>query len=442
MAQYEGTKVNDRIGHGNDSIDCLNNISLFNEYVKAKEYAEAYPCWKFIMEKAPLAQVLTYTRGWTLLTNLIQNASTKEEKKKYLDDLMSMHDTRIKYVKELNSFATPKMRTSKGSILCRKAYDYTVHAPNVYDDYSLDKAYAMFTEGIELVNQTPEYEVEGYVLHTYFNVSYNKYQNDPTGFHEQFLKDYLLCKEVCEKMLERANLEADSLSAQKVVAQYDPTLYTVEQTFAASKAADRDQLIAIFTPKVEQKKSDLTYLRSIIDILANNDCDDTDVYFKASKYAYDIEPSYAAAIGVAQQLSQQGKNVESIEYYDKAIQLTDDNKVKSRIAMKVAYALAKAGHGVSTESYLQLATQFDPSTLGRADLFRAQNAAASKNYSQALTYVSRAAQEDASISGTANRLKARIVEAQRKHSEYERANAEYRQQLEKQQKLENFWKGH
>ncbi|MBQ2586710.1 MAG: tetratricopeptide repeat protein, partial [Bacteroidaceae bacterium] len=69
-------------------------------------------------------------------------------------------------------------------------------------------------------------------------------------------------------------------------------------------------------------------------------------------------------------------------------------------------------------------------------------AASKKDYSNALAYASRAASEDASISGTASRLRTRIQEAQRRQNEYDKANAEYKAQLEKAQKLEDFWKGH
>lgn len=440
FAQYEGTTVNDRIGHGNDSIENLANLSLFQDYFKQKNYGEAYEPWKYVMEHAPLAQASLYTRGATMLENLVQNSTDVAAKKQYLDELMAMYDQRIKYVNDLNSFSSQLMQTSKGSILCRKAFDYAYLAPGVYPDYTLDKAYDMFTEGVNLVNEDSRFEVEGFVLHGYFQTSYAKYQADP-NFREQFLKDYILCKEVCEKMLQKANIAEDSIAAQKVVAQYDPVLVSVENAFAESHAADRQQLIDIFTPKVEEKKSDFAYLQSVLQILADNDCDDTDVYFKAAKYAYDISPTYDSAIGYAQYCTKEGKNAESIQYYNKAIELCSDNRTKARIAMRVVYALSKSGQGESVERYLNQVAEYDPTMQGKADFFRAQRAATTKNYDAALSYASRAASEDPSISGQVGRLRSRIVEAQRRQAEYQKANAEYKAQLEKQQKLENFWKG-
>ncbi len=442
MAQYEGTTVYDRVGHGNDSIEALGNLSMLGDYYKMQNWKDAYDCVMPLLQKAPLAQVTTYTRGEYVIYQLLLGTMDKGERQKYLTDLLFLEDTRMKHVQALNSFSKPQNQTSHGAVLARKAYYYSIFAPNVLDNYSLDNAYDMFSEGIAEVNEDPTHEVEGFVLDQYFKTSYAKYKADQDGFREQFLKDYLLCKEVCEKMLEKANQTTDEAQQQKIVAQYDPTLMAVEHQFAESKAADRDQLIAIFTPKVEARKTDLAYLRSVINILQNNDCDDTDVYFKASKYAYDLEPSYNSAIGMAQWTQKQGKNAEAVQYYDKAIELCTSDKQKARIAMKVVYALANSGQTGSTEAYLRKAEQYDSSMAGRCDLFRAQNAAMKKDYNNALALATKAAQEDASITGTVSRLKTRIIDAQARQAEYNKANAEYKAQLEKQQKLENFWKGH
>ena len=126
MAQYEGTQVYDRIGHGNDSTEVLNNLSMFSEYYKAKSWTEAYNSWKFVMDKAPLAQATLYTRGATVLEQLVFTSTDAADKKKYLDELLGMYDTRIKYIKELNSFSSAAMQTNKGTNLCRKAYMQTM----------------------------------------------------------------------------------------------------------------------------------------------------------------------------------------------------------------------------------------------------------------------------------------------------------------------------
>ena len=52
MAQYEGTRVYDRIGHGQDSVTNLNNLVIYKDYYKAKDYNSAYEPWKALLKSA------------------------------------------------------------------------------------------------------------------------------------------------------------------------------------------------------------------------------------------------------------------------------------------------------------------------------------------------------------------------------------------------------
>jgi len=77
---YAGTTLNDRIGHGQDSIEVLSSFSLYREAFKDKNYAEAYDLWKVVLDKAPLAQIRIYQDGDIICRNLIP-AETDAAKK-------------------------------------------------------------------------------------------------------------------------------------------------------------------------------------------------------------------------------------------------------------------------------------------------------------------------------------------------------------------------
>lgn len=440
MAQYEGTSVYDRIGHGQDSIDVLNNLVLYRDYYNAKDWASAYEPWKQVLTKAPFAQVGVYAYGAAILGNLIINTTDVAQKKVYFNELMDLYDTRLKNLDGLNSFTNASAQATKGDVVARKAFDYAYYGQGVADDFSVDKAYAMFREGIEMIKAEGAKEIPGFVLDKFFDISYQKYVADTQGFREQFLQDYLESREVCEKMLQLANEAQDQQAAEKIVAQYDPTLNRIETIFAQSKAADKEQLIAIFTPKIEQNKGNLDYLKSALVLLASNDCDDTDVYYKAAEYAYNIEPSYESAIGMAQKLNKAGKNAESVEYYDKALELCQTETTKANISLKIANALSKSGNLNSAFSYLDKAISYNSAITGKSYLLRAQFLAKQKKFDEAVTFCTKAAEADISISGVANRLKAGIVDVQRKNAEYEKANAAYQAEKAKRQKEEDFWK--
>ena len=440
MAQYEGTAWYDRIGTGEDSLRTRQNLSLFQTAINGNNWEEAYEAWKPAFEKAPFAQMGLYTNGAYMLAMLIQGEQDAAKKQQYFQELMNVYDTRVKNLAGLNSFTRADRRATEGDVIARKAYDYAAYGPACDPTYTLDKAYGMFKDGINKINEQGGREVEGFVLDAFFRVSYAKYQADNNGFRESFLQDYLESKDVCDKMLQLAKEEADPEKAQKIVAKYDQPLNTIEGLFAESKAADRDQIIAIFTPKIEANKDNLAYLKSALTLMAANDCDDTPVYYKAAEYAYNIEPTFESAIGTAQKYYKDGETAKSVKYYNDAIDLCQSDTQKGNIALRVAAAMRKGGDFKSAYDYLDKAMQYNPDLEGKCYMQRANIATKEKNYAQAKTYCDKAAAADITLAGQAQRLKSSIQTVEAHNAEYARQKAEYDRQQAELKAEEDFWK--
>ena len=444
MAQYENTDTRQRI----DMIDATEeektnirqNLSLFQTAIESSNFTEAYEAWKPVFEKAPFAQVGIYTNGAYMLEMMIQNEQDKTKKQQLFAELMNLYDTRVKNLAGLNSFTPEHRRATEGDVIARKAYDHAWLGPQADPAYSLDKTYAMFSDGIKKINEQGGREVEGFVLNSFFQVSYAKYKADNNGFREQFLQDYLESKEVCDKMLQLAKEESDPEKAQKIVEKYDAPLNTIEGLFAESKAADRDQIIAIFTPKIEANKDNLAYLKSALTLMAANDCDDAPVYYKAAEYAFNIEPSYESAIGTAQKYAKDGQVAKSVEYYNKAIELCQSDAQKGNIALRVAAAMRKSGDFKSAYAYLDKAAQFNPDLEGKCFMQRANIATKAKNYAEAKAYCDRAAAADITLAGQAQRLKNNILTVERHNAEYAAQKAAYDKQQAELKAEEDFWK--
>ena len=433
FAQYEGTYFDQRIGHGSDSIEVRQNVSLFSEYMSKQEYTEAYQYWKYLMEKAPIARLDTYTNGAAMLGKLIESAPDKETKTKYLNELLELYDIRLKNAELLNQCADISPKTTRGPVLCRKAFDYSHYANGVYDDYSIEKAYNNFTEGINLVNDDPSIEVEAFVLTEYFTTSYNRYQADNDGFREQFLNDYILCRDVCEKMLAKASETSDSEYAKSIVSYYDPTYNWVNGTFAYSQAADSSKIIPIYEKRVEENENDLAYLKSAIRVLQDNYCDDKEIYFKASKYAYQIQPADYSAIGVAASYVSENNVDEALKYYNQAVELSKTDSQKADICYEIASILGRKGMLDKAEPYLAQAESLVPSYKGKCDLYRARRDASMQQFESAIAFAKKAGNEDPSISGTALRLSQEIMEYQ---VNWEKWDAERKAAIERQRQLE------
>ena len=378
---YAGTTFNDRIGHGQDSIEVIGNFTLYREAFKNKEYAEAYELWKVVLEKAPLAQIRIYQDGAIICENLLTTETDPARKKEIFETLMAMHDKRIANLDDLNSFATKLTTTTKGNILCRKAYDYYCFAP----EKNNEEDYRLFRSGIDDLGEN----VDAYVLYYFIECSYNRFfakKDDQT--REDFINDYMNCNEICERLLEEAktypvevipaNPESEdsteweervvlSPEALQIIQNYQPTLDKCNDLFVRSGAADCDALTKIYSDKVESAKNDLQTLNSILKILQSFDCDKSELYYLAADYAYELNKTPNAALGKAAKLLKAGDTEGAMKYLQEAIELETDPAKKGKTAFTIAQILYSKGNISGCRQYCNTALKYTPS-MGKAYL--------------------------------------------------------------------------
>lgn len=354
---YSGTTLYDRIGHGQDSIEVINSLSLYQDEFKNQNYEEAYTHWKYVFENAPLAMIRVYTDGAWMLENLISKETDETKKKEYFDQLMKVYDQRLENLDALNSFATKKTTTTKGNVICRKAYDYYCYSP-VKDN---EAAYKMFRSGINDMGEN----TEAFVLYYFIECSYNRFMANPNDatIREDFIKDYMECNEICDRLLEQAKefAESDTIMAQKIVNNYQPTQDKCNDLFVKSGAADCDALEKIYTAKVEENKTDLVYLNSVLQILTNFECDKSNIYFTASDYAYQINKTPQAAIGKAQQLLRNEDYDGALKYFNEAIDMEEDVSKKAKYSFIIAAILYRKGNLSGCRQYCNQTLKYQPS---------------------------------------------------------------------------------
>lgn len=418
-------------------------ITMMQMYYSSQNWNEMYENWKWLITNAPIASVSLYARGAVMLGELIKAETDVPKKKQYLDEMMSLFDTRLKYLKYLNASIPEgkRGRATEGDVLIAKANYYHIYGYGVDNEYTYNKIYDMYAKGINAINEEGGREVKGAYIQYFFSVSHELYKASNEYYREQFLNDYLSSTEVCEKMLQLAKEETDPDKAQSIVDEYDRPLAVIEQVFAESGAANREQLIALFTPKVEANKENLEYLRKAMTVLAANECDDTEVYYKAAEYAYNIEPTYESAIGMASWSKQQGKMQDMLKYYEKAIDLCQTDARRGRISLVIANSLINSKQYTGALVYLDKAMGYDNNLTGQASMKKAAVYTALGQYPQALTFCEQASAADITVSGSANRLASKIREVQANAAANARAKAAYDAYVAKQKAEEDFWGG-
>ncbi len=63
----KGVEDGSRYGHGEDSIRCIKNLSLYREYVKQKNYEPALESWKIVYRECPKASWYIYIVGISMV---------------------------------------------------------------------------------------------------------------------------------------------------------------------------------------------------------------------------------------------------------------------------------------------------------------------------------------------------------------------------------------
>lgn len=321
---------------------CTVNSSISHEAVKAGNFKDAYEPWKEVMKDCPLLRYYTYTDGFEIMKYFLsQTKKGTPEYEAYFNELMGVHDQLIQYTPELSK--TVKIRSAARS-LGAKAEDYVQFAPNL----DVNVAYEMFKQSTseEQSSSSPN------VIFYFLQMSAEKLKAD-TNHHGQFIQDYLNSAEWTDKAIEKATKE----NVKNALTAIKDNLVAL---FINSGAADCASLQEIYAPKVEENKTDLEYLKKVIEIMKMMGCTEEDAYFQAAYYSYQIEPTADAAAGCAYMSFKKGDIDATVKFFDEAIGLEEDEIKKADFAYRAAAVLNSAKRLSQARNYAQKAISFNP----------------------------------------------------------------------------------
>ena len=357
----KGVEDGSRFGHGQDSLNCLKNISIYTEYVKTNNFKDALAPWKAVFDEAPLAQVGTYTNGAKILRALIAGEKDGAKQKEYFNLLMKVHDQRIQYLDGLNKLV--KSPSTKGDILGAKAHDYFTMggADN-------NEAYAMFAEAVASEKQNLPY----YVLMEFIDASAKKVKAEE-AHKEQFVQDYIAASGYANEAFKAATKE----NAKK---NYQTAKENIDAHFINSGVATCDNLQAIYAPKVEENKTNLDYLKSVMKVMKMLGCTEAEAYFAASELAHAIEPTAETAIGCGYMYYKKGDFDKCISYFDNAIELEQDPLKKADYNYSAAAVLFANKQLSKAKQYARKAIELN-GEFGKPYMLIAQMYASSPNWS-------------------------------------------------------------
>ena len=392
-----GATDGSRFGHGEDSLRALKNISVYTEYVKTNNFKDAYTPWKAVFTEAPLAQVGTYTNGAKILRALIQSSKDAAQQKAYFEELIAVHDQRLKYADELNKIV--RRPISRGSIMGVKANDYIHFSGKSLD---INTGYNLAVEAVKAEKDQSDY----FMFTNMMEMSTKKLKADD-NHTEQFIQDYLLASSLADAAFKGAKKERDKKNLK--IAKDNVDAY-----FINSGAATCENLQSIYGPKVAQNKTNLEYLKQVISVMQMLRCTEEQAYFDASELAHAIEPTSATAAGCGYMYYKKGDLEKSISYFDQAVELEQEPDKKAEYAYNAAVVLFSKKKLSKAKQYAQKAISIKKE-YGDAYILIAQMYASSPNWSDegalnkctffaVLDKLQRAKSVDPSVTEKANEL--------------------------------------
>ncbi len=359
--------------------DDINSLSIFSEYVKAKNYDAAYEPWMELRKRNPKFNSAIFVYGERILKHMIKNSSA-DQKVEYINDLVKLWDE-----KRINF----PNKTPLGDILAKSAqlkYDY-MNELNI----TKSEVYNMFDSAFITDSKTFNNPKN---LYTYFGLIVDLYDEDLKSPEELFTKYDEISEKVemeiknytnkVNKFLPEEISESDvelSPKDKKRVSSYNSFLKAYDQISKGmeKKVGDRancENLIILYDRSYEDNKESGVWLQRALNRLFNKECMDSELFVKILQQKNMLDPNASTAYYLGIIKAKEGKSSEALEYYNQAIDLENDGYEKAKILFRIATQFKKDGLFSRARSYYMQALRFNPS-MGRCYLAIAQMYASS-----------------------------------------------------------------
>lgn len=360
---------------------CMQDLSIFAEYVKVKNYAAAVEPWTKVRQNCPDINVAVYTYGERILKYYIKNG-TPQEVETSKKDLIQLYDEWVQ------NFPKNKNKSTVGDVTSKKA-----QALLDYKMADLKEVYATFDQAYTLDAASfsnPKF------LYNYFKTLYDRYKGGDTDVSMEML--FNKYEEVSEKFdtetielakkLDVILKKEDAGKALTSREQRRKRIYNVNSkaigTFLSNldaiiaKEATCENLIPLYKRNFDEYKSDALWLKRAASRMDSKECSDDPFFVTLVEALHTLDPSADSAYYLGLLNDKSGNADEALRYYEESITLETDNYKKAKILLKIANKFKAAGRRSSARNYANKALSFQPS-LGRAYLLIANMYADSAN---------------------------------------------------------------
>ena len=343
--------------------ECMTKLSIFHEYVKAKNFDAAYQPWMGVRSKCPRFNSAIYVDGEKILEYKIDQ-STGAEKVSFIEDLMKMWKERGE------NFAS---KTPKG--------EYAAQACQLmYDNRDLLKKtdselYECFDAAYKLDKET---FTNPKSLYTYFSLMVDLYDAGKKPAEDLFNKYDDVVEKVEDEVQnysEKLNklIEKDSTGSSYTKKEnqykrfYESYLKAYDQISGSidQKLGDRancENLIPLYKKGFDANKTNAVWLQRAAGKMSEKECTDDPLFFDLVNAYHELSPSANSAFYLGILKDKEGKSSEAIAFYKQAIELETDNFKKAKLNNRIGLKLkARKSYG-QARNFFRQALKLNPSS--------------------------------------------------------------------------------
>jgi tetratricopeptide (TPR) repeat protein len=309
----KGVEDGSRYGHGDDSVRCVTNLSLYREYARQKDYKSAVKYWRIVFNECPVSTKNIYIDGVRIFKDFIENEDNDGIRSGYVDTLMMIYDQRIKYY--------PRDR---GDQRGRQGVDL-LRYKRLDDIKYVRQAYDYLEESIDLEkNETSEA-----VVATYFTSAITLFQNGELD-ESKLIQDYIKSNNILVFQIKKFQ---NNPTPSEIKTQQDKNMQNLKLSC--------DLLVEQFSKLFEKDPREISDLQTITSVMNAMACTDQALYYQAAKELYKLKPSAESAANLAMLSFDKTEYDVAVSYFEQAIQLETSAETKALYYLGLAKCLYK-----------------------------------------------------------------------------------------------------
>jgi tetratricopeptide (TPR) repeat protein len=352
--------------YGADSARCRENLYIYYELAKKKQYIEAYESWQVVYEICPASSKNNFIYGPYIVSAKIKEAKAANDAAaglKFKNLLMDVYDGR-------NTHYPGK----EGYVASRKALDMLKYFPD-----SIKGSHDLFKLAIDL--DGPE---QSAAFYNYYFVTAAKLFNKKTFTVEDVFQAYNVVMEGIEVNTNGLNLSIAELvmkrdtngialeaketalleKAERELGRYTKVESNIEKILGPIATCEKLNLI-YNDETFAANKADTVWLKRAAKMLQKErknkegdyeDCTENAIFFSISEELYKLQPSAPSARGMFVMAYKGGDLTKATAYIKEAIDYEIDPLRRSNDYYKLAQVYIKRGNLPAAKSAVMQAT--------------------------------------------------------------------------------------